>query len=802
MIDDEAKTDARADLKASLRTAATAVLIACIIARGIVTHDPFPWWAEDATIMAVPSSGLFPLGSIILSTLTVLAASVVGMTSPGDLGRLIQTALLLIGAMGAAGHAALFGGGSLDNLVIGFSWIAAMSAGVAACAIRDNPRLLRMTLASLLGALAIIAAKAAVQTCLEHPATVAAFKANKEAFFAARGWTPDSAMAKSFEHRLLQPDATAWFGLSNIVATFGAAASVAGLGLLIASRRLGAVLILACGVTLLILGGSKGGYAAAILSAGVLLITRSARPPLLRALRWVPPLAVACVLLAIFARGAIGESLGERSLLFRAFYSEASLRILADSLPWGTGPDGFQAAYMLAKNPLSPEEISSPHNVLLDFACTLGLPGLAWALLWLAWVLRLGPALAETQPEPHDESAPDPKPVSTREEIRPIFLILAAATVFATILELATATPESALVRFAGLFAALAVAAAVLPLLANPSGPALAACGIVLAILGLIDMAPINPGSAGWYAMLLASCGIGAAKVPFMPVLKTTVVEAARSARVLWLATSLGALALVLWTAPAVARWQTNLREAFEAVAPVARVRADLDAAFSSPRPPDPETQQLISQGLREIGISAETAAGPELLRQLDQRRLQAAIEALPALQLASADQPAHLLTREAASRLQLQIATWLNERGDTKQALEAASNALALTNPLSTRKFVSASNLSWRATVIQAACTLRQDPPHLWVPQVTRALEAAAAADPYGIQHPARLAQLLAEHGNPTQAADWARKALRLSENTRLDPSGTRTLPPDRVKALQKIAEGTPDPIKSQPPR
>lgn len=798
MIDDEAK----ADLRSNLRTAATAALLACVITRGIVTHDPFPWWAEDATIMAVPSAGLFPLGSILLSALTVLSAAVVGMTSPGEIARLIQSALLVVGAMGAAGHAVLFAGGSLDNLVIGFSWIAAMSAGVAACAIRDNPRLLRMTIAALLGGLAMIAVKAAVQTYIEHPATVAAFRANKQAFFAARGWTPDSPMAKSFEHRLLQPDATAWFGLSNIVATFGAAATVAGLGILFATRRLGAVILLMPGLTLLILGGSKGGYAAAVVGVGALLLAAISgkidRPALRQLVRWVPAAAVAAVILAIVVRGLVGESMSERSLLFRAFYAEASLRIFANHLPWGTGPDGFQAAYMLAKNPLSPEEISSPHNILLDFACTLGLPGLAWALLWLAWVLRLGPALARR----HDDETHEDEPISVREEIRPIFLIFAAATVAATILELATATPESALVRFAGLFACVAVAALALPLLTKAASvPALAACGVCLATLALIDMAPINPGSAAWYAMLLASCGVGAAKVPFMPVLKTTIAEAARSATIIWAALLAATLGLALWTAPAVARWQSNLRDAFDSVALVARVRADLDSAFSSDRPPDAETQALITQGLRELRINPESSAGAELLRQMDQRRLDSAIQALPSLQLASADQPAHHLTREAACRLQLQIATWHDQRGDTLEALEAASNALALTIPLSTSRVTSASNYAWRATVIEAVARLKHDPPHLWVPQVTRTLEAAAAADPFGVHHPARLAELLAEHGTPADAAPWARRALRLAENTRLDPSGTRTLPPERVKALTKIAESTPDPIKTQPP-
>jgi hypothetical protein len=106
-------------------------------------------------------------------------------------------------------------------------------------------------------------------------------------------------------------------------------------------------------------------------------------------------------------------------------------------------------------------------------------------------------------------------------------------------------------------------------------------------------------------------------------------------------------------------------------------------------------------------------------------------MDALPLLQLASADQPSHHQTREAACRLQLQVATWLQERGETIAAREAASDALALTVMLSTNRPHTASTFAWRATVIEAVAGIHNEPPHLWVPRVERTLEAAAHADP-----------------------------------------------------------------------
>ena len=57
------------------------------------------------------------------------------------------------------------------------------------------------------------------------------------------------------------------------------------------------------------------------------------------------------------------------------------MRVFGDHALTGVGPDGFQQAYLFAKNPLSPEEVSSPHSILFDWLSTLGVAGLAWGAL-------------------------------------------------------------------------------------------------------------------------------------------------------------------------------------------------------------------------------------------------------------------------------------------------------------------------------------------------------------------------------------------------------------------------------------
>src|SRR5258705_354539 len=124
-------------------------------------------------------------------------------------------------------------------------------------------------------------AQGLLQIWVEHPATVENFRANREAFLAAQGWAPDSPAARGFERRLLQAEATGWFGMANIYGSFCAAALTVMLGWSIqawqATRRNelpsgwpGALSIGAVGAAAGIwMAGSKGGVAGA--GVGIIL---------------------------------------------------------------------------------------------------------------------------------------------------------------------------------------------------------------------------------------------------------------------------------------------------------------------------------------------------------------------------------------------------------------------------------------------------------------------------------------------------------------------------------------------------
>ncbi|NBX40780.1 MAG: hypothetical protein EBR15_05065, partial [Gammaproteobacteria bacterium] len=73
--------------------------------------------------------------------------------------------------------------------------------------------------AILLAAAVPIVARGLIQVWIEHPQMVAEFRAHKQEILAARGWAEGSPQALTYERRLVQPEATAWFGLSNVASS-------------------------------------------------------------------------------------------------------------------------------------------------------------------------------------------------------------------------------------------------------------------------------------------------------------------------------------------------------------------------------------------------------------------------------------------------------------------------------------------------------------------------------------------------------------------------------------------------------
>lgn len=726
----------------------------------------FPGWDLDPSMLAGPVVGLGPTANLGIDLfLVTLSGCILALAGAGGaVVRWWQWVLLLAGLATVAWHARFAPDAAQDHLTLGSAWAGAMCAGLSISAAARFENVARLTAGVLFGSIAFFALKAGVQVFVENPQTIEMFKANREAMLAAQGWTPDSFAAKAFERRLYDAPGTGWLGLSNVLSTAGACVTVAGIVLIARgeARRIGVVAGVVGGLVVLYLSGSKGGWGAAALGVAAIAAWPffARRPWGLPVLLLAMPLAA---LVAVAMRGIVGERVGELSLLFRAQYLDAAGAIFAQSPIHGVGPAGFKDAYLLAKSPLNPEEIASPHSVFFDFAATLGVGGVAWSVL-------LGSMLASVGGHP-------PQSGATARGVdhlvpRLVLLTLAFTTIGGAWIELEISSTSNVLVRVGGLAAAALIALTVIVITRSDVIRMAAALAAAVGLThAMIEMTAVLSGSAALFACLL---GLAAAARP-VSVLTSVQRSFARAAPGLLLAV-LGLLAAS--QVSVVSRWEAMLRSASESMGR----SAALSRGFSDAIDTDTKLQamQRLSEAVGEWVTPNDAAVSAALQRV----RIQGAAAALQELIAAIAVAPSHSETREAASRVALQLAALRppnsDERRDLRRsAIQIAADATSL--PL--RK---AASQAWLANVLRGAADLGSDPTLRRDALV--AIEKAAAFDPFNPLHAANAARLADELRDTPAARRWASKALELDANMRLDP--LRRFEPGERARLEAIAK------------
>jgi tetratricopeptide (TPR) repeat protein len=782
-----------------VRWTGLALVLVCVLLRAITASDPFPFWSMDPMRFTQPIVGLAPMQSLIVDVLTMLGAGMVLIAEASSLGGgvlLLPTALTILGSVGVALHAFVLRGWDLDTVRIGGTWVGAMFAGLAVLHACRDPRAARLVCSIAIASLVLIAARGLVQVYVEHPATVEQYRRNREEFIASQGWSPDSASVRAYERRLGQPEATSWFGMSNILASFMAAGQTACLGWTVLAARAKkrrelpdgwvALLVIATIVIagVLYLTRSKGGYAAAGLGIGLLALALLLQRPPLRALLRRPAVGgvlalalVSAALLAVAIRGLIGERIGELSILFRSFYMRGAIAIFLEHPLLGVGPNGFKEAYQLAKPPISPEEVASPHSILFDFAATLGLFGLAWCGAWLWQVFRAGTAYSALASH-QDAPAAQAKATELRADAWICFLVPAVTVILGTMAERAALTPDQAILRIVGLLAwtGIAIAAVALMRIAPAWRIGLAAAAIVLAVHAQIEITPIWQGSAGLFMILIAAAAAsGSAR--------------ARSAALARLGGILVLITAAVWAwvglAP-LARWQGSLEAAAARLAPVANITTRL-AALQQP---------TATESIRDIAQDVAALAGtpvPTSQREFELARAKLVSirveQAAQILQTAAAVAPTHIPTIEKLTGLYLGIASAQVTLGETgaAPATSAERTAQGLADRLPT-----ASAYSLLASTLTARHELDSNPEHLKA--AAEALEKADQGDPYGLPFPVRLVRVYTALGDRPKAAQWAKVALDRDRLQRLDP--IRGLSdPERKMIEAALAESKPAP-------
>ncbi len=763
-----------------------ALLPAC--ARAVTTHDPLPGWSLDPLTTVAPLDGLGPAGDMLLGVLCFLGLALV-LAGAARARERVPIVPLLLGTLGLVPvlyHAWLGPGASVENARAGAVWGSAVAGGLAALVACRHGRERALALAACAAIVGPLFFRAAVQVYSEHPVLVEDFKNRREEILAAHGWTADSAMARGYERRLSQPDASAWFAMSNVyasvmaacVAPFAAAVLAALRGKLWSSGSrydrytlAGAVagLVLAAGGLFLAVpaGGSpsKGAVAAMALGLGLvaLPILKPRLPPAAARLLRGEVIGVGVVALAlgaILARGLVGERLGELSLLFRWYYIQAAVRIFTEHTIWGVGPADFQGAYLLAKNPLNPEEVASPHSVLFEYLSTLGVLGLAWCALLVLKAALAGRRLVQAVPEGAGERTAGH--LAAVGWLAAIVLPCAALSFGAEALPLARSVPDAAaLLLFDGLVKTsawlllwLGLGAALLALAGSPLLRAgLGAGALALLAHSQIELTATDVGAAAWVFVLL---GAAAASTAIPAASKTRAAVLASSA-------AAGLAVLTLVAAAPVTRWQGTLRSASRSVSEVTSIHTRFmalgrEGARTDPRP---LVEELSAAAGRPVSPSPEAVVAA--LAQLRADRTRLAADELEAL--ARAGEPPSRAVAHVAFRTRATLSALLRQtRGDPAKPLQDAREIAVW----AARQWPNDSR-AWRdlAQIEAALAETGLAEPGAEI----EALLRAASLDPFSPDLAWRIATRLAETGRDGEARTWAERALANHAWRRLDP-------------------------------
>jgi hypothetical protein len=549
----------------------------------------------------------------------------------------------------------------------------------------------------------------------------------------------------------MQAEATAWFGLSNVASSALGALAIAATGVACAlwrPRRLGAVLVslfAAAALALVALNGSKGAIAAVAIGAAFAAWcarTRASRVHVVAAL-----VLLALPVVGVAARGAVGMSLGERSLLFRAQYVEGALRTFAQHPSVGVGPAGFGDAYLLVRPALSPEEVQSAHAAWADWMASLGIGGVAWVVVLgvlVAWCAR---AACDDGPAAADAATP------ARPRLVAALAVLAVATI--SIVPDAHALDDHALLQrvlaalFAAAIAGIVVRAALMP--GRAVAAALAGAALLLAVHAQVEMTLWWPGAIAWVAALIAVVA-GGARPAHEPAASTA--EVRRLVLRAGAAATIAASAALLTTA-------------------IPQARAAERAVEAAARP-------LAEFGLARLGIA------PAPTRAIADDRLRLADAVLS--EQAWGDRWLGRPSLRAAARAQLALAV-AALRADTnpEDAERIVDAALAPFEVLPTRESDAASGgLVLESVLASDAPAARARRDEATALQAKWA-ELQVTFNPRSVRGFARLADARARAGDAAGAADAARRALAADDSYALDP--LRQLPADERARLESLS-------------
>ncbi|MCH8508285.1 MAG: O-antigen ligase family protein [Phycisphaerales bacterium] len=476
--------------------------------------------------------------------------------------------------------------------------------------------------------------------------------------------------------------------------------------------------------------------------------------------------AAVCVVLAVMARGVVGERLGERSLLFRAQYMQGTAAVWAEHPVAGVGPGRFQDAYTRLKPERAPEEVTSPHSLAFDWVGVLGLGGVAWVGLVASGFGRRAS---------RDEAVPDDGAVGTRVLVRMAMGVVGAAVLMAAYSGRAAVVPETALALLIGGFG-WAVAAGLACAKGGERGVRVGAlgAGAVALIHGQLDVTPVWVVSAPAWGVLIG-LGIGA-------------VGLGGGDRIGRWAAGLGLVAVAAalgWRAGGVARWEAGLDRAAAWPRMISQARLELAVAE---RRGDAQGVAAVGQRVGDwlgAGVRAEPRAVADAI---EGAVLGSQESAAAGLREAVAARPGHVGTRSALARVLVTIAMRDLDRAP-ERARAAWLEAVSLMEEAVALRPGEPSAWSGLGGVLERGTVVDGDRGAVWLGRAVEVWTEGDRLTPHSPAAAARIAEGLARLGRADEAAVWAARAIGRDDALELEPR--RRLSPGRRAGVEAIARG-----------
>ncbi len=711
-----------------------------VMIRASVEHDGFPWWMSDPFVFSPPVIGLTPSKAILFNLGVVGASSltILGLWLKRSTVSLAAAGFFAVGCAWIAHHAFH----SFESLLAGSNLLAIMCVFLVASCAHKVGDAQRMLLAIGIGFVMLLLVMGAYEVWVIHPQTLENYEQTRDSFLAARGWSPGSFEALAYERRLLQAEPLAWFGLTNVFASFAAsgAAVLLALAWSIRGERTKSVIL---GVTLglcglaalagLVISGAKGGIGAFGLGMIISMLVFKAKPSSITKQTIV--LSSMLVIIGIVLRGMIGERIGELSLLFRSHYLVGSLRMFFEHPIFGVGPNAFQEHYAIVKPSLSPEDVASPHNLPFELIATLGLGGLAIIGLFIQRLANASPI----QITPDDKEQTKTLGQSKRE-LQVVMLSIAIAAVVSIRFGAQVMNTQLLGIQLVGslLWAGLAIVVLKSKIKQEHLQRALFIGALVLMIHAMIEVTATWMVSGMLWAMLVGISVHGSDSTQDDETACKRSLAQSWSHGVIGLG-MLGAAVTIGLGWPTMDRWESQLDLAAIPAVEVARQHELLDGRTT------PEINRMEYDGR---------------------------VFALEHLIKASEIRPAHMPTLIAASGQQLWLASVHQSMGDTPLARQDWQEAIELLEN-GVEHSSGASGYQWLGSVyLGLADTYPEDVQvDHWLDSALRALERAFERSPHNPHLALKLMDLAIRRGDKDGIERWAILVVRLHQASRLDP-------------------------------